>query len=172
MSTDELLFCLKELKKGNMDAFGSFYEQTKRTTFFGAYAILKDQARAEDVMQEVYIKFLEMLKEIDESRSVVVLLATMARNQALNVYEKEKRHFELKEEDASLPSEDNHVDSGFFELMKELLDDEEYEIVILHVIDEMKHREIASLLSLPLGTVTWKYNSAIQKLKKGFQDQQ
>lgn len=170
MSTDEILSALRELKKGNMDAFERFYEQTKRTTFFGAYAILKDQARSEDVLQDVYLKFLERLSEIDESRSVVALLATMARNRALNVYEQEKRHVELKEELNESPAEEHRFDGDLFERMKEILDDEEYEIVILHVVDEMKHREISELMKLPLGTVTWKYNNAIQKLKKGLGD--
>lgn len=170
MSTEEILSALKELKSGNMDAFERFYEQTKRTTFFGAYAILKDQARSEDVLQEVYLKFLDMVKEVDESRSVVALLATMARNRALNLYEKEKRHLELKEEFNSLPSEERHFAGDLFERMKDLLDDEEYEIVILHAVDDMKHREIAELMHLPLGTVTWKYNNAVQKLKKGLGD--
>lgn len=170
MSTDEILSALKELKSGNMDAFERFYEQTKRTTFFGAYAILKDQARSEDVLQEVYLKFLDMVKEVDESRSVVALLATMARNRALNLYEKEKRHLELKEEFNSLPSEEGRFAGDLFERMKDLLDDEEYEIVILHAVDDMKHREIAELMHLPLGTVTWKYNNAVQKLKKGLGD--
>lgn len=171
MSSDEILLALQELKKGNMDAFESFYENTKRTTFYGAFAILKDHARSEDVMQEVYLKFLSILSTVDENRSVVAFLATMARNMALNIYEKEKRHVELSEENS--PADDTPMMSGqseIFDRMKEILSDEEYEIVILHVIDELKHREIAEIMKLPLGSVTWKYNNAIQKLQKGLGD--
>lgn len=171
MSTDEILLALHELKKGNMDAFESFYENTKRTTFFGAYAVLKDKMMCEDVLQEVYLKFLSMIKEIDESRSVVAFLATMARNMALNIYNKEKRNVELQEgHDDGYEEFKLNERKDFFERMRLLLNDEEYEIVILHVIDELKHREIADLLKIPLGSVTWKYNNAIQKLQKGMED--
>lgn len=171
MSTDEILLALRELKKGNMDAFESFYENTKRTTYFGAYAILKDKMLAEDVLQEVYLKFLSMVHEVDESRSIVAFLATMARNMALNVYNKEKRNVELQEgHDDGYEEFKFGERKDFFDRMRLLLNDEEYEIVILHVIDEMKHREIAELLNIPLGSVTWKYNNAIQKLQKGMED--
>ena len=171
MSTDEILLALHELKKVNMDAFESFYENTKRTTYFGAYAVLKDKMMCEDVLQEVYLKFLSMLKEIDESRSIVAFLATMARNMALNIYNKEKRNVELTEgQDDGYEEFKLNERKDFFERMRLLLNDEEYEIVILHVVDELKHREIADLLNIPLGSVTWKYNNAIQKLQKGMED--
>jgi len=47
-----------------------------------------------------------------------------------------------------------------------LLTDEEREIVFLYLISGMKHKEIAEILNKPLGTVLWKYNGALKKLKK------
>ena len=46
------------------------------------------------------------------------------------------------------------------------LRDDEREIVMLHAVAGMKHREIASMLELPLSTVLSKYNRALKKLKK------
>lgn len=37
---------------------------------------------------------------------------------------------------------------------------------MLFAVGEYKHREIAEMLNLPIGTVTWKYNNAIKKLKE------
>ena len=45
------------------------------------------------------------------------------------------------------------------------LDDSERQIVILHAVGGMKHRETAELLGLPLATVLSKYSRAIKKLK-------
>lgn len=46
------------------------------------------------------------------------------------------------------------------------LTEEEREIVIMHAVWGYKHKEIAKEKGLPLGTVTWKYNEAIKKLRK------
>ena len=48
----------------------------------------------------------------------------------------------------------------------ELLDAEERRIVLLHAVTGWKHREIASLLELPLPTVLSKYHRALKKLRK------
>ncbi len=170
MSSDEILSALRAMKSGDMDGFEPFYEQTKRMVFFAAKAVLKDNARSEDVMQDVYIRFLEMLDRIEEDRGVVGLLVKMARNLALNILEREQRSVELDENLHGSISTTDNPGSDLFERMRKLLDDDEYEIVILHVVDELKHREIAEMMSLPLGTVTWKYNRAIAKLQKGLGD--
>ena len=39
----------------------------------------------------------------------------------------------------------------------------------MYAIGEFKHREIADILHLPLGTVTWKYKNALSKLKEEYQ---
>ena len=42
---------------------------------------------------------------------------------------------------------------------------EERQIVILHALTGLKHREIADILEVPTGTVLSKYNRAIKKLR-------
>jgi RNA polymerase sigma-70 factor (ECF subfamily) len=49
--------------------------------------------------------------------------------------------------------------------MLKSLDDTSKEIVILHVINELKFKEIAKIVDKPLGTVLWIYNKAIKTLK-------
>ena len=43
--------------------------------------------------------------------------------------------------------------------------EQEQQIVVLHAVSGFRHREIASLLSLPLSTVLSKYHRAIKKLQ-------
>ena len=54
------------------------------------------------------------------------------------------------------------------ELLRELMDtlrDDEREIVSLHALTGLKHREIAAMLDLALPTVLSKYNRALKKLR-------
>ena len=45
----------------------------------------------------------------------------------------------------------------------------ERKIVVLHIVAGLKHREIASLLNMPLGTVLASYQRALAKTKKFLQ---
>ena len=47
-----------------------------------------------------------------------------------------------------------------------ILEFEERQIVILHALTGMKHREIAELLDVPIGTVLSKHNRSLAKMKK------
>lgn len=54
--------------------------------------------------------------------------------------------------------------------MTKCLDETEREIVLLHAVWGYKHREIAQMKGMPLGTVTWKYNAALEKLRKEWEE--
>ena len=51
----------------------------------------------------------------------------------------------------------------------EQLSDGERQIVALHAVAGLRHRQIAALLELPLSTVLSKYARAIKKLKQYLQ---
>ena len=50
-------------------------------------------------------------------------------------------------------------------LAMQALTSDESQIVMLHAVSGLKHREIASVLELPLPTVLSKYHRALKKLK-------
>ena len=45
------------------------------------------------------------------------------------------------------------------------ISDEERNIIVLHVLSGLKHREIAKILDMPLATVLSKYHRGLKKLK-------
>ena len=47
-----------------------------------------------------------------------------------------------------------------------VLGEQERTIVILHMINGLKHREIAEITGLPLSTVLSKYNRSLKKMKE------
>ena len=46
------------------------------------------------------------------------------------------------------------------------MNEDEYQIVMLCQVAGYKRREVASKLNIPIGTVTWKNNEALKKLKQ------
>ena len=51
------------------------------------------------------------------------------------------------------------------------LSDDERQIVVLYAISGLKHREIATLLDIPLPTVLSKYRRALKKMRKMMEDE-
>lgn len=52
----------------------------------------------------------------------------------------------------------------------EALGDQERQIVTLHALAGLKHREIAAMLALPLPTVLSKYSRALKKLQLAWKE--
>lgn len=53
-----------------------------------------------------------------------------------------------------------------------ILGEEERQIVMLHAVSGLKHREIAAALNLPLATTLSKYSRALIKLKRHLEAQE
>lgn len=162
-----------ELREGNLENFSEFYELTKRQVYYGAYAIAHDSALAEDRLQDSYVKFLENTSKLKKNTNPFGYLLVITRNTAYNLMK--HRSFERTEyEDENLfiptydekPSDEQKV----FAKVREILTPDEYEIIILRVINELPHKQIAKIMKKPLGTVQWSYRNAIQKLEEGLKD--
>lgn len=168
MTSKELNVLVKELQNGNMSVFDNIYYETKSIVYYTILSILKDSNISEDIMQETYLKALEKIHSYKPKASFKSWIVTIARNLALNEYNKRKRELNVdsQTDEYMFGSVENNSEKEL--IVKEILlklKDTEREVVLLHVVGDLKHREISDLLGIPLGTVTWTYNQAIKKLK-------
>ena len=172
MVVKDIKLLVKKLKDGDLSVFDDIYYSTKDNVYYTILSIVKDRSLSEDIMQETYLKALEKIHSYKPRSSFNSWIITIARNLAINEYNRRKQ--ELKVD----PTE-NEIVFGSVEsmsekelLIKEMLEyltEEEREIIIMHVIGDMKYREIAEVLGKPIGTVSWKYNEAINKLKNKYE---
>lgn len=173
MNSKELNKLVSELQNGDMTAFDMIYHETKSVVYYTILSILKDKSRSEDIMQDTYLKSLEKIHSFKPRYGFKSWIVTIARNLAINEYNKRKREL----------SYDPNVDEYIFGqqestsekelIVKEILDyldESEREVVVMHVLGDMKHREIADVLKKPIGTITWIYNKAIKKAKEKFRE--
>lgn len=172
MASAELKELVKILQSGDISAFDRIYYLTKDTVYYTILGIVKDTNLSEDLMQETYLKALEKIHSYKPRANFKSWLITIARNLAINEYNKRKRELQVDiqvDEFLFGATESNSENELIVKEMLETLKDEEREIVILHVIGDLKHREIAKLLDKPIGTITWMYNEAIKKLKNTYE---
>ncbi|MDO9628315.1 MAG: RNA polymerase sigma factor [Acholeplasmataceae bacterium] len=163
---DSIHAIIKELKQRNYQSFDDFYNLTKNQVFYSIISVIKDRDLAEDLMQDTYVKFLEKIDQYRDGANPYAYLSTIARNLAINVYNQRKREVYSEELFETLASPEENDDQEDILKILDLLDDSEKEIVTLHIINNLKFREIASIVEKPLGTVLWIYNKAIKKLKE------
>lgn len=160
---------ISRLKQKDDEAFTIVYNETKNAVYSIIYAITKNQTVCEDLMQDTYITMLEKLDQFDTRKNFLPWLLTIARNKAIDNYRKHKKEFlfDASDNETIMPSSNPNGERSILvrEMLKALTDIER-EIFLLSIINNLKRREIAKILDMPLGTVLWHYNNAIKKIKK------
>lgn len=174
---DETRFCtaVEKIKTGDKQGLKEIYEAYIGYIYTIVYQIVQNKENAEDITSEFFIKLWEKAAIYRAGNGGHRgFLATIARNMSIDFMRKSGREqfFEEEQEEQILQtSEANSVEAEVIEELsvKEALDRLEYrerEIVHLKVMGELTFQEIADILRIPLGTVTWKYRNALQKLRR------
>ncbi len=170
-SQNELLeINLRRIARGHTDAIGEIYELTKSAVYGYVLSILKNAQDAEDVLQDTYIKVCLNAESYHAQGKPLAWIFTIARNLALMKLRGQSRMTDIPEYEweqiASGNQEFRSEDRIVLSAALTKISEEETQIVILHAVGGMKHREIAEWLGMPLATVLSKYHRAIKKLQK------
>ncbi len=166
---DELNLYLTRIAENDSEAFSMFYEKTKASVYGYALSILKNTHDAEDVLHDCYINVHAAAANYKSKGKPMAWVMTITKNLCLQKIREHKRASDIPEEDweryISAKAEMSIEDKSVLRLCMEKLTDEEREIVLLHVVSGLKHREVAHLKEMLLATELSKYNRAIKKLQ-------
>ena len=158
------------LQSGNNNGLKIIYECTCKSVFSFVFPIVKDYQIAENVMQATYVQIYEKIASYTPGTNFRNWILTIAKNLALLELKRQKRELWTDDESAienfGAYTYDKSLLTPTIEMASKILSEEDFKIVMLFAVGEYKHREIARIMNLPLGTVTWKYNNSIKKLKK------
>lgn len=166
---EELDRCLARMASGDTDALGRLYELTHEAVFGYALSLTKNAHDAEDIAQETFVRaHLSAGGYVSQGKPTAWLMR-IARNLALMRLREGKRTVAMSPEDWMETFADrpdfSRDDAALLAELMETLRDEEREIVSLHALTGLKHREIAAMMDLAVPTVLSKYNRAIKKLR-------
>lgn len=156
------------LKQNHEKTFEEIYHETKRGVYAMIFSITKSHPITEDLMQEVYMKMLIKIDQYRVGSNFMNWLLQIAKNQAIDAYRRNQKITHVDETDMDFISDGEHTkpdQEDSLQHMLEILDETERQIVMLKVIDELTHREIAKIVHKPIGTVLWLYQKAMDKLK-------
>ncbi len=158
---------IKRITKGENKALEELFLLYKEKVFRMALAVLGDRFLSEDVVQETFLRVQQNAKSYQFRNSEREWIMTIAHNIAIDILRKRKK--EIVQEEIISHSEITNVvtdcdnDAGFLRLI-EPLNELDRQIVSLHLISELKHREIAHILNMSVSAVKKRYERAIKRI--------
>lgn len=156
---------IHRMARGDKEALADLYERTHTAIYAFVLSILKDKHRADDVFQDVYLKVYENAASYRAKGKPMAWMITIAKNQCLMQFRKVKSEDSLEDVEELWITNPDVEERILLEAAFRQISDEERNIIVLHVLSGLKHREIAQIMELPLATVLSKYHRAIKKLK-------
>jgi RNA polymerase sigma-70 factor (ECF subfamily) len=160
-----LEIAIQKMASGDKTALAELYERTHTAIYAFIVSILKDKHKADDVFQEVYLKVYENATSYKAKGKPMAWLITIAKNQCLMEFRKVKALESLEDVEELWTTNPDVEERLILEAAFKQISDEERNIIVLHVLSGLKHREIAKILDLPLATVLSKYHRSLKKLK-------
>ncbi len=174
LSEEELVHALQRHEKIAAEALYDMYS----ASLFGVIVrIVNDEATAEDVLQEVFVKIWHSSSSYSADKGrLFTWMVNIARN--LSIDKIRSKDFKNQYKNQELENNVNYIDTHNSTVykpelvgVKELVDKlrpEQRSILDLIYFKGYTHTEAADELGMPLGTVKTRLRMAIQELRKHF----
>lgn len=165
MSDNEIGDAIARVALSDRSSFDFLYDRTSAKLFGVAMRILKDNALAEDALQEIYIKVWQKAGSFRPGdQPPVAWLVTIARNHAIDIIRANRKRFDDIDEhraiETSEPNPEQHAvarsEGERIDRCLEQLDDQKAEAVVSAYVEGYSYQELADRYSIPLNTMrTW-----------------
>lgn len=185
MNEQQFENAVARMVQGDKTALKEIYKSYAGYIYRIIYEVLQNKENAEDVTSEFFIRLWDKAQQFKPGGGHKGYLAAIARNMAVDFLRKHKKEEltallqDLGEEPEEgkkdgirilkdKSSQVEHQVIGDMTIRQALatLKPSERQIISLKVLGGMTFKEIAAAMEIPMGTVTWKYQDAIKKLRR------
>ena len=166
---------LLQVAQGDEEAFGILFHQYRHKIFYFSWRFLQSESKAEDVLQEIFLKVWTSREQLQDVRHFKAWLTTITRNHLYNALRR------LATEDAFITEltrktgweEDNTTlnDLSFNELERALqkavsnLTPQQQKVFELSRMQGLKHEQIAERLEISRDTVKKHMTDALRHIR-------
>lgn len=162
---------IRRVANYDTEAFEELYNQTSGAVFGLSMSLLANRSDAEDVVQETYISIYNNASNYKGKGKAMAWIFTIARNHSLMKLRDIKKRSHVNLDDVYDLSIENNIEEDIYNedivnLLLKTLKEDERQIIIMHAMSSMKHKEIAEIMDMPLSTVLSKYKRSLEKLKR------
>lgn len=166
----ELERLLGRMGDGDTGALERFYELTHAGVYALALSITGRAEDAEELCHDAFLRVWDNAGRYRPQGTPRAWLMALTRNLCLMELRKRSRVVEISDEEwNALPAPAENVTAGdrlVLQTALGALDRVERQIVMLHAVSGLKHREIGKMLDMPLGTVLSKYKRSLEKMRQ------
>lgn len=174
---------IKQIKKGDQDAFAEIVELFKDKIYQLVYRMIGNSHEAEDIAQEAFIRAYININSFDVNRKFSTWLYRIATNLTIDRIRKKKPDYYLDAEvagtegltmysqvaaDIALPEEEVETMELQGEIQRQILKlpDKYRSVIVLKYIDELSLMEISEILEIPVGTVKTRIHRGREALRQ------
>ncbi len=185
MTEDRFEWCIDAMNRGDRDGLKEVYEEYGSYIYGIVRQLLPSKEEAEDITADFFIKLWEKSGSYKKGHGHKGWMATIARNLAVDHLRKHKREVlldfqaEREEGESGMPAsatgilKDESPDIATqvtaevsMEEALSTLKEAERQVIHMKIMADMTFQEIADILRIPIGTVSWRYREAIKKLRR------
>jgi RNA polymerase sigma-70 factor (ECF subfamily) len=168
------------VQNGDTDMFGPLIIRYEKKLFRYGRRFLSNPDNITDLVQDIFIKTYENLRDFEPERSFSPWIYRIAHNVFVNALKKQQgsrlvfvdfdtftRHpvyedpLETEKERQELQNE--------IEVCLEKIDQKYKEVIILHYFEELGYKEISEVLHIPIGTVGIRLRRGKESLKECYE---
>jgi RNA polymerase sigma-70 factor (ECF subfamily) len=172
---------IEAAQNGDQRAFGLLIRTHQKRLFRFVYGLLGSFDATEDIVQEAFVKAYQAIDRFDLNHSFYPWLATIARNTAFNLIERDKKKESLEQlqekgydpESAQLGPLENLLNDEaqrrFYKAVK-ALPSKFREVFVMRHFEDLNYSEIATHLKIPPGTVDSRLHRARKLLVDNLKD--
>jgi len=169
---DEKILVWK-FNRGSKDALKMIYEKYKDDLLGLAITLLRDRSLAEDVVHDVFVSFAGTTGSFQLSGTLKGYLSTCVANAARDRNRlRSRRDVGLDAAEAMQSDSDDPVEyaidseqSGRLTQLLGRVAYEQREVIVLHLHQEMRFKEIAEALGISINTAQSRYRYGLEKLR-------
>ena len=169
MLRDRIL--IRKAKRGQRRAFGLIYEKYRDALLTVAMSLLADPEMAQDVVQDVFVKFVESLDTFELRGRLKGYLVTCVANTARDRLRQKARHKSIEHDGQNrrqVRPLDMVIQNEQLQTLAAALAQlpyEQREIIALKIHGNLSFRAIARQRNIRLGTVQSRYRYALDRLR-------
>ena len=171
-------------KQGKEEGFKFLYENTYKSKYYLAIQYMKDEQKAQDLLQEAYIKAFTKLDQLEKPEVFPSWLGTIVGNMAKNMLQKknpllfsdvavndedEPFEYEIEDTDTGDQPELSYGKQETQQLVHEMinsLSEEQRVCILMYEIEGIPIKQIAAALDCSENTVKSRLNYGRKNLKK------
>ena len=173
---DETQMAVQRLKRGEIGGLETLVARHQARAVRTAFLILQDEAAAQDVVQDVFIRIYQRIRHFDESQPFEPYLLKSVVHAALNATRHNAKSVSLDGDLAEIESLLNGADSPEAQveanqrsqqilLALSKLSPRQRAVIVQRYYLEMSEKEMAESLNAAPGTVKWLLNAARARLR-------